>query len=203
MSSGSGLMSSGSGLAPAASGSGLGSGGHGSRSGINVLGTEEVGVDPSAQTAITSGVREQIDLASVGSGSGLLDLTRESDDTSLGAVLDEINPNASSRTRAAAVEIHDSNMELDEPTGGVVRSAPPMYVEAPDASALGFGLACLAAALVVLIGMYAVLGGAMGANLDLLKWFNDKAWWVPAVGGLAAVAVFFVIGLLAGKSRTA
>ena len=203
MSSGSGLMSSGSGLAPASSGSGLGSGGHGSRSGINVLGTEEVGVDPSAQTAITSGVREQIDLASVGSGSGLLDLTRESDDTSLGAVLDEINPNASSRTRAAAVEIHDSAMELDEPTGGVVRSAPPMYVEAPDSSALGFGLACLAAALVVLLGMYAVLAGAMGANLDLIKWFDNRGWWFPAACGFGAVAVFFIIGMLAGKSRTA
>ena len=202
MSSGSGLMSSGSGLAPAGSGSGLSSG-HGSKSGINVLGTEEVGVDPSAQTAITSGVREQIDLASVGSGSGLLDLSRESDDTSLGAVLDEINPNASSRTRAAAVEIHDSAMELDEPTGGVVRSAPPMYVEAPDASALGFGLACLAAAIVVLVGMYAVLAGAMGANLDLIKWFDGRGWWFPAACGFGAVAVLFIIGMLAGKSRTA
>ena len=49
-------------------------------------------VDPSAQTAITGGIREQINLEGVGSGSGLLDLTRESDDTSLGAVLDEITP---------------------------------------------------------------------------------------------------------------
>jgi hypothetical protein len=201
--SGSGLMSSGSGLVAASSGSGLGSGGHGSRSGINVLGTEEVGVDPSAQTAITSGVREQIDLASVGSGSGLLDLTRESDDTSLGAVLDEINPNASSRTRAAAVEISDSGMELDEPTGGVVRSAPPRYEEAHDPAAMGFGAACLAAALVVLLGMYAVLAGAMGANLDLIKWFDGRGWWFPAACGIGAVAVFFVIGMLTGKSRTA
>ena len=199
-SSGSGLMSSGSGLAPAGSGSGLSSGGHGSRSGINVLGTEEVGVDPSAQTAITSGVREQIDLASVGSGSGLLDLTRESDDTSLGAVLDEINPNASSRTRAAAVEISDSSMELDEPTGGVVRTAPPVYMEAPDSSALGVGAACLAGALVVLFGIYAVLSGAIGANMDFIKSAAERGLWVVAGGGAVVAIIFFVVGMLIGKS---
>src|SRR5829696_1241104 len=36
-------------------------------------------------------------LEGVGSGSGLLDLTRESDDTSLGAVLDEITPSRGGR----------------------------------------------------------------------------------------------------------
>ena len=37
--------------------------------------------------------RKKLSLESVGSGSGLLDLTRESDDTSLGAeLLDEIYP---------------------------------------------------------------------------------------------------------------
>src|SRR5690348_15084789 len=69
-------------------GSGISSGG-GSRGGINVFGTEEGIVDPMAQTAITPGTQE-INLESVGSGSGLLDLSRERDDTSLGAVLQEI-----------------------------------------------------------------------------------------------------------------
>ena len=46
-----------------------------------------------AQTSIGSGIQDQINLEGVGSGSGLLDLTRESDDTSLGAeLLDEISP---------------------------------------------------------------------------------------------------------------
>ena len=49
--------------------------------------------DPSAQTNIASNIPDQVNLESVGSGSGLLDLTRESDDTSLGAeLLDEIAP---------------------------------------------------------------------------------------------------------------
>ena len=80
---------------PASSGTGLSGTATGRQSGINVFGAEDVErVDPSAQTAITGAVREQVNLEGVGSGSGLLDLTRESDDTSLGAVLDEIAPSA-------------------------------------------------------------------------------------------------------------
>src|SRR5437870_2071511 len=68
-------------------GSGVGSGG--SRAGITVFDVDDSQkVDPSAQTAINPSVQDQINLEGVGSGSGLLDLTRESDDTSLGAVFD-------------------------------------------------------------------------------------------------------------------
>src|SRR3954462_355197 len=74
-------------------GSGAGSGG--SRAGITVFDVDDSQkVDPSAQTAINPSVQDQINLEGVGSGSGLLDLTRESDDTSLGAVFDELPPGA-------------------------------------------------------------------------------------------------------------
>ena len=63
-----------------------------SGSGITVL--EDTGsADPMAQTAVGGTSHEQVNLEATGSGSGLLDLTRESDDTSLGAdVLDDIGP---------------------------------------------------------------------------------------------------------------
>ena len=64
--------------------------------GVSVFDADEVDLaDPMAQTQVTQPVIDDEDLAleSVGSGSGLLDLTRESDDTSLGAeLLDEIYP---------------------------------------------------------------------------------------------------------------
>ncbi|MEM9414262.1 MAG: helix-turn-helix domain-containing protein [Planctomycetota bacterium] len=64
--------------------------------GVSVFDANEVELaDPLAQTQVTQPVIDDEDLAleSVGSGSGLLDLTRESDDTSLGAeLLDEIYP---------------------------------------------------------------------------------------------------------------
>jgi hypothetical protein len=59
-----------------------------------------------AQTAISQGVSDQLNLDGVGSGSGLLDLTRESDDTSLGAeLLDEIAPG---KTRAGGTAAGES-----------------------------------------------------------------------------------------------
>ena len=65
-------------------------------SGLTMLGADEATADPSEQTAINSSVSDQINLEGIGSGSGLLDLTRESDDTSLGAeLLDEISPGGS------------------------------------------------------------------------------------------------------------
>src|SRR5690606_27723228 len=66
--------------------------------GISVFDADEIGdADPMAQTQITSSFvsdDDELSLESVGSGSGLLDLTRESDDTSLGAVelLEDIAP---------------------------------------------------------------------------------------------------------------
>lgn len=68
-------------------------------SGISVFDADEVDTaDPMAQTMMTespSAQGDELALESVGSGSGLLDLTREADDTSLGAeLLDEIYPGA-------------------------------------------------------------------------------------------------------------
>jgi hypothetical protein len=67
-----------------------------SGSGIRVFDEEELEIesDPMAKTQITSGnVEDQISLEGAGSGSGLLDLAREADDTALGAdLLDEIYP---------------------------------------------------------------------------------------------------------------
>src|SRR6185503_7083073 len=89
---------SGTGLTGSLGGSlgGVGSGGSmaGSRHGINVFTADDSveHADPGAQTAITPS-QDAVNLEGVGSGSGLLDLTRESDDTSLGAeLLDEITP---------------------------------------------------------------------------------------------------------------
>ena len=74
---------------PSRTGGGAGSGSgsmHGSRAGgVTVFDVDDAHrPDPMAQTAIGSGLQDQVNLEGVGSGSGLLDLTRESDDTSLG-----------------------------------------------------------------------------------------------------------------------
>jgi hypothetical protein len=78
--------------------------------GVSIFDADELKeeADPAAQTQITQAVddEEELALQSIGSGSGLLDLTREADDTSLGAeLLDEIGfskeKGASSEAKAA------------------------------------------------------------------------------------------------------
>ena len=91
-------------------------------SGISIFSEDEVGdSDDMAATQVTDSPIDDEDLAleSVGSGSGLLDLTRESDDTSLGAeLLDEIYPDEGDDTddikvdtaAVGATGIFDSDM---------------------------------------------------------------------------------------------
>lgn len=188
---------------PARTGSGMSGGSSaGSRGGINVFGTDEVpGVaDPSAQTAIAPGSHE-INLESVGSGSGLLDLSRERDDTSLGAVLEEIGPGGT------ASGIADTGItggvELDEPRGGIDR-APlvPVVVQAVDPYAPAFGWFALGGGLVALFGIFALISGIVGTQPGILQWFYSQGanqFWYVLGGGLAVAIVLGVIGLLAGK----
>lgn len=130
---GTGLTQSGSGL----SGSGL-SGGGPRGGGITIFDVDDSQkADPSAQTAINPSIQDQINLESVGSGSGLLELTRESDDTSLGAVFDELTPGGGRQKglspSGVVVEEAGGEAELERSTG--MRYRPPSMSSRPIRSA--------------------------------------------------------------------
>jgi hypothetical protein len=205
------------------SGGGLssGSGLAGTRSGINVLGESEAGADPGAQTAINQSVADQVNLEGVGSGSGLLDLTRESDDTSLGAeLLDEITPGGSRRGSGSG-----SGTAVAEGTGmggtaGGTAIAPaavargrggvavPTYVEAPDALGTALGAACLGAAIVMLLAIVSLFAGVLDARPSLLTMVsgdgagkNGLSFFMLAAIGVGLSFLFFIFGLFIGKAR--
>ncbi len=78
--------------------------------GISVFDDEdlEVEADPMAKTVLTASASDQVALEGIGSGSGLLDLSREADDTSLGAeLLDEIYPGQEETRVDSEAEEHD------------------------------------------------------------------------------------------------
>jgi hypothetical protein len=191
---------------PAARSSGSGISSGGSRSGINVFGADEVpgAVDPLAQTAITPSTQE-INLESVGSGSGLLDLSRERDDTSLGAVLEEISPGASGAP--ASDTGLGGGVELEAPSGGIDRAPmAPVVVQAYDPMAPAFGGLALGAAAAVLFGLFALTAGVEGTSPGALAWLRDpsnasKQLWFVLGGGLVLAIIFFFIGMLTGKAR--
>src|SRR2546421_1671038 len=157
------------------SGSGLtGSlGGTGAGGGINVFTADDSveHADPGAQTAITPA--DQVNLEGVGSGSGLLDLTRESDDTSLGAeLLDEITPGSKSKRPRSGTDSGISAAESGE--GRRVVTPPAIYVEAPDPLAPALGGLAFGAAIFALIGGLVITAGVLGARPALLDLVAGK-----------------------------
>lgn len=188
----------------------------GSGTGQSVFDSGEVeAVDPSAKTEVRSLDEEaELSLESIGSGSGLLDLTHESDDTSLGAeLLDEIMPSgtgvAESPPDVAASSGILEQISAEAGTGLdhlATAGAPPAMALAtgelydPQGSALsaGFLVGALAA---LVIGLMAAVAGVMGVRLELLRQVTTSTnTLLMAAGGLLVAALLFGgIGWLIGK----
>jgi len=184
--------------------------------GISVFDADELdAADPSAVTQVTdSGAgMEGLDIDSMGSGSGLMDLTQESDDTSLGTqgLLDDIfagdeEPSSESGETMAA---EDTGLfeggpvvadELEEEPGGagvpVVAAAAEPYDGRGSGLAGGFAL-----------GMVVVLAGAMAVVVMKMLGSEVPLGAIPVVGennlyltgALAAVVLLpGIIGFLVG-----
>ena len=184
-----------------------GSASHASRSGIDVFQNDEIDrVDPAAQTAVAA---DHLNSESVGSGSGLLDLTRESDDTSLGAeLLDEIAPGGTgvrkSPTESSAggtmSGLVDSPRAIGTSTRGVPTGGGPIYIEKPDPLAPALGAAALGATVVVIFGTFALITGVLDTAPALLAQVAEKGFLIVAGAGVAISLIFFVVGLLVGKA---
>ncbi len=196
---GTGMSMSGSGMSM--TGTGMSMTGTGRAPGVNVFGGEDLeGVDPSAQTSISSGTgREQINLEGVGSGSGLLDLTRESDDTSLGSVLDEITPGGTGRRTAVDIPAGSGLAEIDEPSGSRAMGAP-IRVERLDPAAPAFGAASLAGFIVLLVGVLALMSAVTGTRPGMISFLATKGLLMTFGMGIGLAIVLGVIGLIVGRS---
>lgn len=146
-------------------------------------------------------IEDDLSLEAVGSGSGLLDLTRESDDTSLGAELleevysseenIEIPANASGLFEAAAVDTDDRRIGM---------TSMPMVVEAYDGAGSGLGAGMLIGALASLVCIAVIaFVGISGATPGLATMFAENLMiWA---GGLAGITIIFgLVGLFLGKA---
>ncbi len=175
-------------------------------SSIKVFDSSEIKpADSSAQTQISSALDESISpsgLDSVGSGSGLLDLTRESDNTSLGAeLLEEIYPGdggagGSQAGVGSASGIFDQTAAGSKAGETGLGAPPPMAepapvpvassyipaIEAPDPMAGLFGGFAFASVLAMLLALVTV-----AANLD---------GFVPSFVHTLGKSLLMLIGLL-------
>jgi hypothetical protein len=178
--------------------------------GISVFDEEELGIktDPMGETQISSGM-EAFD--AVGSGSGLLDLTQESDDTSLGAaLLDAISPTDASDAEIEAAPIEGETITEDgsavavmEDTAGVAAigaapAMPSMAARASYAPMAGvvpmnvcLGLGILGLGLLGIVTAAALQGTWPSTLLGMIS-TGPVHWGV--FGGLAVISV--VAGVL-------
>ncbi len=189
-----------------AGGTGTGmSGTVGTRQGINVFGDDtHMPVDPMAQTAMpgagSGGSVADLDLQGIGSGSGLLDLTRESDDTSLGAeLLDEISPSGGKRPLAPPDTGSMAGVRLDPPRGGVSRgNSGVVIVDAVDPWAGAFGGLALGAGLFLLFPLFALIAASYDFLPDSVAYFGkmENPFMIIVIVGLVVSGLCFAFGKL-------
>ncbi len=191
-------------LGDSGSAAGLDLGGSGSVSGIGAAfeGGED---DDSAETRVSDAVDEELSLEAVGSGSGLLDLTRESDDTSLGAeLLDEVweagdsgdfNANATGLFDSAEPEQQTQAQESSAPIG-----LPTVAAYAYDGKWSGTGVGLLVGAVFAMIAVAIMLvTSIMGVTPKLAVMVSgDVVVWGGGFLGLAIIAG--LVGMFIGKA---
>lgn len=197
------------------SGGGSGSGisldeGPKEKSGISIFDTEDLeSADPSAVTQVSNTGAQELTMESVGSGSGLLDLTREGDDTSLGADLledvyqgEEGTAAGEGETQAASGLFESTSAASDVSSGAAMAGGPVMLTAAEvydgPGSGFGGGLA-LGTIVVLLFAIAAAVLGIMGAGVNPVVDLVSKSMimWL----GIFAVVILVlaVIGWMVGK----
>lgn len=163
----------------------------------------ELDADPMAKTVLSDAEGDALGGESTGSGSGLLDLTRESDDTSLGAeLLDEIyseeddSVQMGDATRAGLVQ--EAAQEEEIIIDHAATSAPVAYREIEEASSPAFtGLLILSVLSMIVVGgvCAAVVRGVWPSYLETI--FDNIQIVIGGAFGVAAV--IGIAGWLMGR----
>lgn len=182
------------------------------KSGISIFDTEstEEG-DANAVTRITSAqTAPELSLESVGSGSGLLDLTREGDDTSLGAdLLDDVykgeEEGATADTQGSSGLFEPTSAASDVSAGAAAAPAMAMIAAEPYDGA-GSGLAGGAALAAVVICGFALVATVVGLtesgkNVVADLFAGNFMMWVGIMAGVLILCT--LVGWVLGKKTNA
>jgi excisionase family DNA binding protein len=152
-------------------------------------------------------IEEDVNLDSFGSGSGLLDLSLQADDTSLGGILDEIytaegeGPEAgeveagSAAAMAAEAEqiMPEEGLAVPQPTQEVTPYAAPVIGGAPEKESNILGMLLFIPLIAVIYTIVVVIAGRKGIIPSILAGIQDFIWYIIA-------AAIVVAGLGAGMS---
>jgi len=165
-------------------------------------------------------IEEDVNLDSFGSGSGLLDLSLQADDTSLGGVLDEIyTPEAGEGKEPAAASSEEMAAEAEQmlPEEEIAIPEPavmapiiaPAYMEVePDVQSKTLGMLLFLPLLVFVYTAVVAVAGLKGVMPSILAAVQGVIWYVLIAAVVAAALVvggaFFLtgnLGLTAKKEK--
>jgi hypothetical protein len=203
--------------------------------GTSILGESdqdyEVTDDTMAETALPAGatgttpevpleeIEGDINLDSFGSGSGLLDLSLQADDTSLGGILDEIytaedegkEPAEAEDDSVAAVAAEAEQMISDEElvapqlSPDVPALARPYIEAAPDTQSNTLGMLMFLPLAVVLYTAIVAVAGLKGVMPSILGAIQAYIWYImggaAVVAGLVVGAAFMLTGEQGTKAK--
>lgn len=167
--------------------------------GISVFDDEdlEIAADPMAKTVLTS-EDDNIALDGSGAGSGLLDLTRESDDTSLGAeLLEGIDMGDSGeamlpkKTADSGEPLTDEVAALPEPEMAPALSVGTMTLATVEPASPAFTGLLVAATITLALTGASAIATSMGAWPGYLNALAERFWFF-------LIATFVAGGLCAG-----
>lgn len=179
------------------------------KSGIPVFDADELELaDPSAVTQVTETALDggALQVESLGSGSGLMDLTRESDDTSLGAqgLIDELYP-SDEGSAGATVAADQSGLFEGQAAADLGGEAPVVVGVAemydPVGSGWSGGLA-LGAALALGFAVAVVVMSIAGMSPAFLSSIGGEMAPMIWTGILAGATLLFAgLGFVVGKKK--
>ncbi len=150
---------------------------------------------------------EDVNLDSFGSGSGLLDLSLQADDTSLGAVLDDIYPTEGEQAVGEDEVTADTEQILAEvePDMSEAIEAPAavsaVYVE-PEANAQSnmLGITLFVPLAFVIYAAVVAIGGMRGIEPALFGLVQNTIWFIVIGAGVLVLILAGLSFALGGKS---
>ncbi len=179
-------------------------------------GLGETPVSPSKEASLEE-IEEDVSLDTFGSGSGLLDLSLQADDTSLGGILDEIyTPGGEGQAAAAARPGEGSAMEVaaeadqmlseaqfPEPqlTAPIIAAtAQARFEPEPDAISNAMGIMLFIPFLAVIYALVVTIAGLREVMPGILKSIQGLIWYI-AIGLAVASIVIVGAGAMMGREK--
>jgi len=158
---------------------------------------------------------DDLNLDTAGSGSGLLDLSLQADDTSLGAVLDDILPAAEQGQGPDEGQIGDGEDEgevekiFDQPEEAempaVLESAPAIQYSAPEPGAVdnACGIAMFLPLIALIYAAVVVVATFKGIVPAALTSIEGTIWYIASGMAVATVAIIGIAALVGRKKAAA